>query len=102
MNHQIAAVQSAPDPARVTDGRRQIETELMRESGDRLRRRRWPEDSLRGVARQDLHDRKDDQRGEEERRDEESDPLSDVEQHRASRLARPRHSRLKDGRLSTP
>ena len=57
------AVQSAADPARVADGRRQIEAELVRERRDRLGRRRRPQHGLRRVARQDLHDREHDQRG---------------------------------------
>ena len=76
------AVKRPADPVRVTDGRRLIEAELVRQSRDRLGRRGRPQDSLRRIPRQNVHDREDDQRREQERRHEQSYTLGGVKKHR--------------------
>src|SRR5208337_1240075 len=58
------------------------EPELVRQSRHRLRRRGRPQNGLGRIARQDVHDREDDQGGRQERRRENRQPLENIKEHR--------------------
>jgi hypothetical protein len=75
------AAGEAGEPGQIARRERLVETELVGEGGDRLRRRACAEHHLSGVAGKDLEHAKNDQRGEGQGRDEKDDALNEVESH---------------------